>query len=125
MNSPLAAMEAKNRSEMVALLRDPNLRLYGGSDFALEIARTLAAIPMWEPMESAPKGTRLPLIGWVNGVARLIRWTKTSHVPLYGWCLVDQGSEDCDLCKPVAWQWMPATPPDVAAENSATIGSAV
>ncbi|WP_408902166.1 DUF551 domain-containing protein [Rhodovarius crocodyli] len=37
-------------------------------------------------------------------------WTKTSHVPIYGWCLVDQGGEDTDLCKPTHWMPLPKPP---------------
>lgn len=59
-------------------------------------------------MDAAPR--EQTLLGSVDGEVRLIRWTKTSHVPIYGWCLVDQGAEDCDLCKPSAWQPLP-TPP--------------
>lgn len=64
----------------------------------------------WQAIDSAPKGTRAPLLGVVDGDVRLIRWGKTSHVPLYGWCLADQGVEDFDLCKPTHWQPLPEPP---------------
>ena len=61
----------------------------------------------WQPIETAPKGP--PLLGFVDGCVRFVSWGKTSHVPMYGWCLVDQGIEDCDLCEPT--HWMPLPPP--------------
>lgn len=62
----------------------------------------------WQPIETAPKGVRL--IGVVGGEVRFIMFCKTSHVPIHGWCLVDQGAEDSDLCSPTHWQRLP-TPP--------------
>jgi len=62
--------------------------------------------PSWQDISTAPKDTRL--LGIVDGDVRFIMWTKTSHVPIYGWCLVDQGAEDADLCRPEAWMPLPA-----------------
>lgn len=59
----------------------------------------------WEPMESAPQDETLLAI--VDGAVRLIRWGKTSHVPMVGFCLADQGAEDFDLCSPTAWMRLP------------------
>lgn len=62
----------------------------------------------WQPMDSAPKDQRL--LACVEGEVRVIRWGKTSHVPMYGFCLADQGAEDFDLCKPDCWMPLPAAP---------------
>lgn len=64
----------------------------------------------WRPIETAPQVGTAFLLGVVRGVVRVIRWGKTSHVPLYGWCLADQGPEDFDLCTPTHWRPLP-TPP--------------
>ena len=75
---------------------------------AAEIER-LRALMEWKPIETAPKdGTRI--IALVDGSQRIVAWTKTSHVPLYGWCLVDQGAEDCELCSPTYWMPLPDDP---------------
>jgi hypothetical protein len=58
----------------------------------------------WRPMETAE---RVRCLGLVDGVARVIAWGKTSHVPMYGWCLADQGPEDFDLCEPKGWLPLP------------------
>ncbi len=62
----------------------------------------------WQPMESAPKDRRI--LGAVSGQTRVILWGKTSHVPMYGFCLADQGPENFDLCKPTHWQPLPPPP---------------
>ena len=46
----------------------------------------------------------------VDGHVRFVAWGKTSHVPIYGWCLADQGVEDFDLCDPECWMPLPASP---------------
>lgn len=59
--------------------------------------------------ETAPKdGTAF--LGIVEGRVRVIRWGKTSHVPLYGFCLADQGVEDFDICEPTHWMPLPLPP---------------
>jgi len=62
----------------------------------------------WQPIETAPKDRMI--WGWVDGRKRLIKWGKTSHVPLYGFCLADQGAEDFDICHPTHWQELPEDP---------------
>lgn len=69
------------------------------------IALSWAWRPMDYPWSQDNPGT---LLGLVGGRVRLIRWGKTSHVPLYGWCLADQGPEDFDLCKPDGWLPLPS-----------------
>lgn len=64
----------------------------------------------WQPIETAPKDGRR-FLAVVDDCVRIAMWTKTSHVPLYGFCLVDQGAEDCDLCKPTHWMPLPPPPP--------------
>ncbi len=88
----------------------------------------LAAPPAagaWQPMNTAP--SNCTLLGSVAGVVRLIRWGKTSHVPMYGWCLADQGVEEFDLCDPDGWQHpppalFPAAVPQGAAQAQDTKG---
>lgn len=77
----------------------------------------LAEEARWQSMDTAPKVVGR-IIGAVEGRARFICWGKTSHVPLYGWILTDQGPEDADLCQPTAW--MPL--PDAAMASSTTQG---
>lgn len=63
----------------------------------------------WQDIASAPKdGTHILAV--VDGDVRTVAWGKTSHVPLYGFCLADQGVEEFDLCKPTAWQSRPKPP---------------
>jgi hypothetical protein len=64
--------------------------------------------PGWQPMDSAPKDRRILAV--VDGIVRVVRHGKTSHVPLYGFCLADQGVEDFDLCDPTGWQDLPPAP---------------
>jgi hypothetical protein len=73
----------------------------------------LAASPVpeagWQPIASAPTdGTRV--LGCVDGEVRFVTWCKTSHVPLYGWNISDQGVEDFDLCYPTHWMPLPLPP---------------
>jgi hypothetical protein len=63
----------------------------------------------WLPISTAPKdGTEFFAI--VNGERRSVSWGKTSHVPIYGFCLADQGVEDYDICEPTMWHPYPALP---------------
>ena len=72
-------------------------------------AAPAAGATEWQPIETAPKN-RGVLIAMVNDDVRLIAWGKTSHVPLYGWCLADQGVEDFNLCEPTHWMPLPDPP---------------
>ena len=72
---------------------------------AAEIER-LRALMTWQPIETAPKDGRR-IIAYVDDDRRIVAWTKTSHVPLWGWCFLDQGPEDCDLCAPTHWMPLP------------------
>lgn len=74
----------------------------------IERLRSELAKHQWRTMESAPPSGRV--LGLVDGDVRIIGWAKTSHIPFYGWCLLDQGPEDCDLCKPTHWQPLPSPP---------------
>jgi hypothetical protein len=64
--------------------------------------------PQWQPMDSAPHD--ITLLGVVDGDVRVIRWCKTSHVPIYGWNLADQGVEEYEICEPTCWMYRPAPP---------------
>jgi hypothetical protein len=64
----------------------------------------------WQPIDTAPKEGPFPMLGIVDGSVRLIYFGKTSHVPLYGWNLADQGPEDCELCSPTHWMPLPEPP---------------
>lgn len=71
----------------------------------LTICLTIAT--QWSPIETAPKdGTAM--LGRVAGRVRIIQWGKTSHVPLCGFCLADQGVEDFDICEPDGWMPLPS-----------------
>ncbi len=59
----------------------------------------------WQPMATAPKNR--PILGVVNDEVRIIRYGKTSHLHLRGFCLADQGPEDFDLCTPTKWMSLP------------------
>jgi hypothetical protein len=81
--------------------------------------RALLALPQpdgWRPIEEAPRdGT--PFLAIVDSGldVRRVSWGKTSHVPIYGFCLRDQGPEDSDLCSPT--HWMPLPPPPVSSST--------
>ena len=69
----------------------------------------------WQSIEPAPKdGTRILAIvpdpDDNEQTIRFVAWGKTSHVPMYGFCLADQGPEHFDLCKPTRWMPLPALP---------------
>jgi hypothetical protein len=69
----------------------------------------------WQDISTAPRdGTYF--IGLVDGVEREVVYGKTSHVPIYGFCLADQDMEDFDLCEPTAWR--PAEPPSPQGKNT-------
>jgi hypothetical protein len=59
----------------------------------------------WHTMETAPRNRRI--LGVVDGEVRFIMWGKTSHLPLTGFCLADQGPEDFDICEPTKWMEIP------------------
>lgn len=63
----------------------------------------------WLPIDENTPKDRL-LWGFVEGKKRLIKWGKTSHVPLYGFCLADQGAEDFDICYPTHYCELPEDP---------------
>jgi len=68
----------------------------------------LEAQRQWLPIETAPRQRRF--LALVDGLVRFVAWGKTSHVPMYGWCLVDQGAEDSELCEPTHWMPLPPLP---------------
>lgn len=83
-------------------------RLHDGEDYAAMRAALVAAMgAAWRPIDECNKS--ITHLGIVDGDVRVIAWGKTSHVPIYGWCLADQGVEDFDLCSPSAV--MPLLPP--------------
>lgn len=63
----------------------------------------------WQLIDENTPKDRL-IWGFVDGHKRLIIWAKTSHVPLYGFCLADQGAEDFDICHPTHWMELPENP---------------
>lgn len=74
----------------------------------------------WRSMQTAPLNG-VPILGVVgtkNRQVRIIQFGKTSHVPMYGWCLADQGVEDFDLCTPTAWMPLPEFPPPASEGKS-------
>lgn len=70
----------------------------------------------WQSTETAPKDRHF--LAWVDGRARVVRWGKTSHVPVYGFCLADQGAEDFDPCKFEHWTDFPPAPPPAPAQQA-------
>ena len=69
----------------------------------------------WQAIDTLPVGTVGDrVLAVVDGRVRIIAWGKTSHVPLWGWCLADQGVEDFDLCEPTLWMPLPSIPVEVA-----------
>lgn len=83
------------------------------SDHIKRIVTTIDAradeMSEWQRIESAPKDGRR-LLAVVDGQTRVIAYGKTSHVPIWGWCLADQGAEDFDICSPDSWMPLPAPP---------------
>lgn len=75
---------------------------------ALDAWPALREALKWQPMETAPKDARILAV--VRGQVRMVKWGKTSHVPIYGWCLADQGVEDFDICEPTGWIPLPPAP---------------
>lgn len=61
-----------------------------------------------QPMHTAPLCS--VILGVVDEEVRLIRWGKTSHIHIFGWCLADQGAEDFDICHPTHWMPLPEPP---------------
>ena len=96
-------------------------------DAASEIERLRSqrvAVPEgWQDISTAPKDQTVD--GVVDGEVRLIRWCKASHVPFHGWCVVDQGAEDSDLCMPTHWMPLPAPPGASTLSPTDTLSSAV
>lgn len=105
-------------NEEIKLLLGPVAEDLGGENYhalndhlgvALNILHDLMKEREWRPAETAPRdGTRFFAI--VDGKRRLALWGKTSHIPLWGFILVDQGAEDCDLCEPTHWMPLPLPP---------------
>lgn len=62
----------------------------------------------WRPMSDAPRDC--VFLGLVDGHIRLVSYTKASHIRMHGFCLIDQGSEDIDICYPTHWRPLPAPP---------------
>jgi hypothetical protein len=77
--------------------------------FAMTALNKLIENAGWLPIEEATKdGTKFYAI--VGGEQRKVMWGKTSHIPLYGWILIDQGDEDAALCEPT--HFMPLDTPE-------------
>lgn len=69
----------------------------------------MTAMSDWRDIETAPRdGKRFLAV--VDDIVRIVSWGKASHIPLYGFCLADQGVEEYDLCKPSVWQPLPSPP---------------
>lgn len=114
-------LSARQQGEPVALPSNPTMGMW--DDFCAVVPvrfdlflaahkAMIAGMPPappadpWSSIESAPRDRMI--LGAVDGQTRFVKWGKTSHVPIYGWCLADQGAEDFDMCKPTAWQPLPA-----------------
>ncbi len=96
-------------------ITDADLEFYDAMITHWPALRDLLRSREWQPTETAPKHVRLLAV--VEDSVRIVMWGKTSHVPLYGWCVADQGVEDFDLCKPKCWMPLPLPPsPDARQE---------
>lgn len=73
---------------------------------ALKAAQAGAEEARWLPMHDAPRHRRF--LASVEGLVRLVTYGKTSHVPMWGWVLVDEGFENSDFCEPDGWMELPA-----------------
>ena len=63
----------------------------------------------WRNIKLAPKdGTRILVV--YGDQTRVAQYGKTSHVPMYGFCLADQGPEDFELVEVKLWQPLLAPP---------------
>jgi hypothetical protein len=112
MNIPCDAGMAGTDNVLLAYLHGHRDARHAAAEIAneadAEIAKLKARIrelTEWRPMETAPKDRAF--VGKVNGIQRICKWGKTSHVPLHGFCLADQGPEDFDLCAPTGWLPIP------------------
>lgn len=72
--------------------------------------RRLRSAGDWQPIETAPKDGTL-FLGLVDREVRFVSWGKTSHVPIYGFCVRDQGPEQSDICDATHWMPLPSAPP--------------
>lgn len=63
----------------------------------------------WRTMDDAPMDGQA-FLAVVHGQVRVVAYGKTSHVPIMGFCLADQGAEEFDLCEPSHWRPLPAPP---------------
>lgn len=110
-----------DRKQVVQALRDarPYVEEYSGANPHADLSAVDAALALmeavqvqeWLPIESAPRDAAF--LGCVEGRVRRVHWGKTSHVPIYGFCLADQGAEEFDLCDPTCWMPLPAPPAEV------------
>lgn len=65
----------------------------------------------WRPIETAPKdGTRI--LAWGDERMVVTLYGKVSHVPIYGWLLLDVpiDPENVDRWEPTFWMPLPAPP---------------
>lgn len=64
----------------------------------------------WQTIDTAPKdGERFLASHEKSGVIHISWHGKTSHIPLYGWCVGDD-PEDIDLWTPTHWMPLPSPP---------------
>jgi hypothetical protein len=59
----------------------------------------------WYPPKSGKK-----FLAVVDQEIRFVAFGKTSHVPIQGFCLTDQGVEEFDLCEFTHWMPLPDLP---------------
>jgi len=96
-------------SEKPDLAESPQSQSSGRRADALSAGLDAEPSAAWQPIETAPRdGTRFLTL--VDGKMRVASWGKTSHVPIYGFCLADQGVEDFDVCTISLWLPLPEAP---------------
>lgn len=77
--------------------------------FVLTARKCLDAWPLFPSDTVTPPRDRR-ILAVVDGEVRIVLYGKTSHVPLYGFNLADQGPEEFDLCEFDLWMEMPRLP---------------
>lgn len=101
----MAEMLDADHKTLMNMINCTSPQMRSTSSEAASLLRRLAGEMEWRDMKTAPENKTILAI--VDGQVRLVRWCKTSHVPIYGWNLADQGPEDFELCKPTKWMPLP------------------
>lgn len=102
------------REKIIETITDYNG--YVTEESAIQIADAIMPLiePQWRPIQTASRnGTKL--FALLGREIRKVMYGKVSHVPIYGWILIDQGDEDADIC--ASTHWMPLPQPPEASDD--------